>query len=305
MRRRYSASYFLSTGVKSFFRNGFMSLAAIVILISAMLICGSFILFIMNIDYNIEQIDDFNEVVVFADLSATDEQVAAMQEKILQHPNVASCTIIPKEVSFKEMKESYGEENADIFEMYNENENEDPRPNPLPDTLRIEYKDINQLDTLENYLNTEVEGVHKVKNRKDIADNINQVKRVIMIICIVLTGLLLVVSLFIIGNTIKITLKSREKEITIMRYIGATNTFITLPFVVESAIVALISTLIAAFIQIYSYRYITEKIVAQYGIVETISVNQVWLYIIAGFALVSFVLCVFGTIVSTRRYMKA
>ena len=301
MRRRYSTSYFLSTGVKSFFRNGFMSLSAIVILISAMLICGSFILVIMNIDYNIEQIDDFNEVVVFADLSATDEQVAAMQEKILQHPNVASCTIIPKEVSIKEESERYGEEHAHLFERYIENENE----NPLPDTLRIEYKDVNQLDTLENYLNTEVEGVYKVNIRKDIADNINRVKHVIMIICIVLTGLLLVVSLFIIGNTIKITLKSREKEITIMRYIGATNTFITLPFVVESAIVALISTLIAAFIQIYSYRYITEKIVAQYGIVETISVNQVWLYIIAGFALVSFVLCVFGTIVSTRRYMKA
>ena len=126
-----------------------------------------------------------------------------------------------------------------------------------------------------------------------------------MIVCFALTGLLLVVSLFIIMNTIKLTLKSREKEITIMRYIGATNTFITLPFIVESAIVAVLSTVIAYFITTYSYIYITQSIVADYGIVDTIPIDGLRLYLLGAFAVVSFVLCIFGTIVSTRRYMKA
>lgn len=301
MRKRYSASYFLSTGIKSFFRNGFMSFSAILILICAMLICGSFGLLIVNIDYNIEKIDDFNEIVAYAELSATDEQIAEMKEKIDEHPNVLSCTVITKEESIEVERQRYGEDHAYLFERYIENESE----NPLPDTFRIEYKDINQLDTLENFLATNVEGITEVKNRKDIADNINQVKRVILIVTAVLTTLLLVVSLFIIANTIKITMKAREKEITIMCYIGATNTFITLPFIVESMIVALISTVAAFFIQIYSYKYITEDVIARYGIIDTIAIYDVWQYVLVAFAIISFALCIFGTIFSTRRYMKA
>ena len=82
MRRRYSISYFFSTGFKSFFRNGFMSAAAIVILVCAMLICGSFLLLLVNIDYNIEKIDDFNEVVVFAKLDADEEQIKQIEAEI-------------------------------------------------------------------------------------------------------------------------------------------------------------------------------------------------------------------------------
>ena len=145
----------------------------------------------------------------------------------------------------------------------------------------------------------------KVKDRTDIASNIDKLKKVIMIVCLVLTGMLLVVSLFIIMNTIRLTMKSREVEITIMRYIGATNTFITLPFIVESMVVAVLSTVIAFLIQTYSYSYIPGSVIADYGIVETVPFTDVQWYVLGGFAVVSTVLCILGTILSTRRYMKA
>lgn len=300
MRRRYNLSYFLSTGIKSFFRNGFMSFAAIVILVCAMLICGSFILLIMNIDYNIEQIDDFNEVVVFADLGATDQQIQQMYSQIQGLDNVASCTFISKEESLENERRKYGEEYSHLFDRYSENEEE----NPLPDTFRVEYEDVNNVDVLVYSLET-IEGVSKVKNRKDIADNINKLKQVIMIVCLVLTGMLLVVSLFIIANTIRLTMKSREVEITIMRYIGATNTFITLPFIVESMVIALVATVVSFLLQCYSYSYITGSVIADYGIVETIPFTDLQWYVLGGFAAISFILCIFGTIISTRRYMRA
>lgn len=301
MRRRYSISYFLSTGFKSFFRNGFMSVAAIVILVCALLICGSFVLLIANIDYNIEQIDDFNEVVVYAELGIDDEQLQAMQTQIEGMSDlVASCTFVSKAESLESEREKYGEEYAHLFERYSENEEE----NPLPDSFRIEYKNVNDVDVLV-YSLEQIDGVSKVKNRKDIADNINKLKQVIMVICIILTAMLLVVSLFIIANTIRLTMKSREVEITIMRYIGATNTFITLPFLVESTIVALVSTIVSFLIQSYSYTYITGSIIADYGIVSTIPFTELQWYVLGGFAAISFVLCIFGTILSTRRYMKA
>lgn len=294
-------NYFLSSGIKGFFRHGIMSAATIAILVSAMLICGSFLLVIDNIDYNIAQIDDFDEIVVYASLSATDEQVAAMQAQIEALPNVTSCTFVSKEDSIKTESDRYGEKYEHLFNRYINN----PSENPLPDMFRIEYEDINKLDILENDLRTKVDNVLEVKVRKDIADNINQVKTVIMLVCIVLTALLLVVSLFIIANTIKIALMTREKEITIMRYIGATKAFITLPLVVESMISAFFSTVISFFIQVYAYNYITERIIRQYGIVETIPVENVWVYILVGFAAISYLLCIFGTIFSARRYLKA
>lgn len=294
-------AYFLSTGFKSFFRNGFMSLAAIVILISAMLICGSFMLVNYNIEYNIQQVDDFNEIVVFADLSATDEQIAEMEQKILMHENVASCTLVKKEDSIIKEKERYGDEYSYLFERYINNESE----NPLPDKFHIEYHEVNKLDTLESYLLTEVDHVWKVNVRKDIADSINQVKQVISVVCIFLTVLLLVVSVFIIGNTIKITLKAREKEITIMRYIGATDMFITLPFIVESSIVALISSITASLIQIFAYNTIVDQVVSKFNIVSTIPLGAVWLPIILVFVITSFVLCFICTVLSIRSYMNA
>lgn len=294
-------AYFLSTGFKSFFRNGFMSLAAIVILISAMLICGSFMIVNYNIEYNIEQVDDFNEIVVFAELATTDEQLDEMQEKILAHDNVESCVLVKKEESIKIEKERYGDEYSHLFERYINNESE----NPLPDKFHVEYKDVNKIDTLESYLLTEVNNVWKVNVRKDIADSINQVKRVINIVCLFLTVLLLIVSVFIIGNTIKITLKSREKEITIMRYIGATDMFITFPFIVESFIVAFVSSVVASAIQLVAYKVIVEQVVSKFSIVSTIPVSQVCLPIIIGFVVVSFVLCFVCTVLSTRSYMRA
>lgn len=90
-----------------------------------------------------------------------------------------------------------------------------------------------------------------------------------------------------------------------MRYIGATNTFITLPFLVESAVVAFISTVIAFLVQSYSYTYITGSVIADYGIVSTIPFTDLQWYVLGGFAAISFILCIFGTILSTRRYMKA
>lgn len=294
-------AYFLSTGFKSFFRNGFMSLAAIVILISAMLICGSFMLVNYNIEYNIEQVDDFNEIVVFAELSTTDEQIAEMEEKILMHDNVASCTLVKKEESIKREKERYGDEYSYLFERYINNESE----NPLPDKFHIEYYEVNKLDTLESYLLTEVDHVWKVNVRKDIADSINQIKQVINIVCLFLTGLLLIVSVFIIGNTIKITMKSREDEITIMRYIGATDAFITFPFIIESTIVALISSTVAAAIQLFAYKVIVDQVVSKFNIVDTLPLSEVYLPIIIGFVGVSFILCFVCTILSTRTYIKA
>ena len=232
---------------------------------------------------------------------ANDQQIESIQKQITDLPQVQSCTLVPKEESIIRERERYGEEHAHLFERYIENESE----NPLPDTFVVEYKDSNEVDTLVYNLE-KIEGVDNVKNRKDIADNINRVKKVISVVCIIFTVLLVVVSGLIVANTISIALKAREEEITIMRYIGATNTFITLPYVIESLITSVISTVVAFLLQVIAYSYIAKSIVADYGIVETIPLTTEYkLYLLAAFAVISVVMSVISTLISAARYSKA
>ena len=118
MRRSYNISYFFSTAFKSFVRNGFMNFATIVILVSALIICGSFTALIFNINYNVERIDNFNEVVVFAELSADDSDIAYIEAEINALPQVASCTLVPKEESIIKERERYGEEFIKAVKTY-------------------------------------------------------------------------------------------------------------------------------------------------------------------------------------------
>ncbi len=298
--RRYNISYFFSTGIKSFFRNGFFSFAAIAVLVLVMLVCGSFVLLIFNINHNVDQIDDFNEVVVYAELGASNEMINSIESKIKGLEQVGAYEFIPKEVSLEKERERYGEEYQHLFERYTLNTDEIP----LPDIFRIEYKSVNELDVL-IYSLENIDGVSKVRNNKEFADNIYKVKQVIMIVCIFLTAMLLIVSLFIIANTIRMALTAREVEINIMRYIGATNTFITLPLIIEALIIAAISTGVSYGLKNFSYKYIPEEIIADYGIVSTIPFVDLQYYILAAFAIASVVLCVIITISSTRKYLKA
>ncbi len=296
--RRYKLTYFISEGLKGFFRHGAMSWASIFILASALLITGSFSLLIVNINYNIDQIDDFNDIVVYAELGADKAKIDSIENEIRNIKQVSNVTFVSKEESLKIEKQRYDEEYAHLFDTYGSDNN------PLPDSFRVEYENANDVDVLVYNLQN-IDGVDKVKNRKDIADNINKVKSVILLVSTFLAATLLVVSVSVIINTIKIAVKAREEEIQIMRYIGATNFFITMPFVIEGIVIGLISSLISLAVQWYSYIYITNEIIADYGIVEYIPFTNLSIYVIPAYILAGLLLSVVGTAIFMRRYLKA
>ncbi len=304
-RRRYSVSYFLSTGLKSFGRNWFMNLSAIVILISAMIICGSFMLVFFNINHNIEQLNDFNEILVYARLDANDEKLAEMQTKIESLNTQVSgvnikCELITKEQSLENERKKYEQNGGSkLFERYDKD-----GQNPLPDTFKVTFDNVENFEIVKAHLST-VPYVLDITSHKEIADRVNQVKNMILIVCAALALILIAVSLLIISNTIKLALKSREDEIIIMRYIGATNYFITMPYVVEACVVAFISTAIAFAAEYFAYDYIVRKITENYSMISVYPTSAVWMYLLAGFASVTLCVCVFGSIAATRRCMKA
>ena len=290
---------FIKEGFKGFFRNGLMSIASILVLFSSLFLIGIFTTLIRNVNYNLDEMQDFKELICYMELDVTDEQIANAQTEINSFSHATKVTFVSKEEALEKERQKYNnQEYKQLFEMY-----ENGRANPLPDAFRVEYDSVSSLDTLEEQL-IRVDGVESIRNSNEIAQNIEKLKNIITIGGTWLMVLLVVVSVFVIANTIKITYHSRELEIGIMRYIGATKYYITMPFVVESIIISAVAAGLGYLAQWYTYTHFVEGITAKYQIIKVIpfaEMNDLFLIIYFGAGLF---IGVFGSIVTIRKYMK-
>lgn len=289
---------FIAEGFKGFVRNGVRSAASVLILGSSLLLIGIFTTLIVTINQSISNIDDFNEIVVYMNLTADAETVSAASEAINALKNVKSVEFISKAEALESEKEKFDEEFAYIFDSYDET------TNPLPDTFKIEYESIDSIDALVYNLER-IEGVDKVKNRCDIAKNIENFKNAISLGGTWLMILLVAVSVFVISNTIKLTYHAREMEITVMRYIGATKWYITMPFVFEGAIIGAVSGVLGYAVQYYLYRVPLTELSERFdGFVKIPSFGELNIYYLLIFFAAGILLGVIGSALAIRKYMK-
>ena len=289
---------FIAEGFKGFVRNGVRSAASVLILGSSLLLIGIFTTLIVTINQSISNIDDFNEIVVYMNLTADAETVSAASEAINALKNVKSVEFISKAEALESEKEKFDEEFAYIFDSYDET------TNPLPDTFKIEYESIDSIDALVYNLER-IEGVDKVKNRYDIAKNIENFKNAISLGGTWLMILLVAVSVFVISNTIKLTYHAREMEITVMRYIGATKRYITMPFVFEGAIIGAVSGVLGYAVQYYLYRVPLTELSERFdGFVKIPSFGELNIYYLLIFFAAGILLGVIGSALAIRKYMK-
>lgn len=295
--RSFKLFTFIKDGIKGVFRNGLMSVASILVLLSSLLVIGIFLTLVLNVNYNLSMLDDFNELVCYMKLDATDEDLANAKEQMSSLDNVVNITFVSKEEGLASEREKYGEEYEYLFDSYDED------TNPLPDSFRIEYQSVGKLDALIYQLG-KIESVESIRNSREIAINIEKFKNIITVGCSWLMIVLAVVSVFVISNTIKLTFHSRELEISIMRYIGATKFYITMPFIIEGIIISLVSALISYVTQWYIYTFIVEKLSEQYSFVSIIPYSQLNNTFLLLFFGVSLFIGIFGTALTIRKYMR-
>ena len=192
---RFRLFTFIKDGFKGVFRNGLMSVASILVLFSSLFMIGIFATVIQNVNYNLDKMEDFNELVCYMELDATSDVINNAQSKMKSFKNVTNVTFVSKEEALANEKAKYGEEYAPLFDMY-----QNGRENPLPDAFRIEYESVSKLDALEYQLE-KIEGVQHIRNSREIAINIEKFKHIVTIGGGWLMALLCVVSLFVISNT--------------------------------------------------------------------------------------------------------
>ena len=201
--RRYSPGYFFSQAFKGIFRNGVMSFASVAVLMSCLVVLGGFALLVHNININLEQFGLLNEIVVFVNEDATEEEIVAIEEKIRSLDNVSKVVRETKAEALQKQKDKAGEEYADIYDIFTD------ETNPLTDTFTVTYEDNDKVVTLAYVLN-QIEGVYRVNNRMDLATTISSFKQTVLLIFTWFLLILSVVTLFVIINTIKLSVFSRR-----------------------------------------------------------------------------------------------
>lgn len=287
----------LSAAVKGMFRNGLLTFVSIFVLVSCLLFIGSFALIAMNINYNLEDVSDLNEIEVFLEYDISAEEASRIGAEIARLDNISSVEYVSKEDGIAAMQGEF----AEYAYLFSDIEDEE---NPLSDKYRVIYEDNDRVTTLDYNLK-QIDGVRKVNSRLDLAATIDSLQSGISFIFVWFTVLCAVVCMFVIINTIKLSVYSRREEITIMRYIGASRAYIAAPFVLEGAFIGILGATAAYFLESAIYRgligYVADKmyIVKLYTYAET---SSAILTIFFGLALFTGIV---GSCVSLGKYVEA
>ncbi len=176
--------------------------------------------------------------------------------------------------------------------------------NPYPDTFIITYEDNDAVAALQLKLEN-IDGIYKIRCRSDLAESISNLKNGIILVFSWFMVILFVVSIFVIINTVKLAVVYRSKEITIMRYVGATKWFIALPFELEGVIIGLFSGGIAFLLQWYAYGYVQKMMTTDLQMIEIIPFAEIRILLLVGCLAVGVITGLIGSAISIRKYLKA
>lgn len=292
--KEHNFGYFFHEGLSSIVSHGFMSFAAVGITVACLLIVGTFTLAAVNADAQLKDLEQANEILAYVDEEFTAQQAKALQKKIEALPGVTTATYITKEEAMVTFAEKYPEET--LFQ--------DLDPNILRDRYAIRIADLTKLNETVQSVEA-VEGIARVNAYEELAGGFITIRNIAAVICFALMAILMVVSVFIISNTIKLTTFDRKEEIAIMKMVGATNGFIRWPFVYEGFILGLLGAIIAFFLQWGLYRVIAEAITASdtLQLLTILPFEQFWVPVAIIFTIAGIVIGVFGSLSAIHRFL--
>lgn len=287
--------YHVKEGVRSIFTHGLMSFASVCMIVACLLIMGSFSLLAVNINGMLGQLEDENEFLAYVEESLDSGQAMSLQAKLSEIPNVASATYISKEEALEEFKAEQG-----YSELFS-----DIPAETLRDRYSIHVSDIQLMsDTVEEVRS--VEGIAEVRAAMEIAEGFVMLRNVASAIAVILVAMLVLISVFIIANTIKLATFTRREEIAIMKMCGATNWFIRWPFLVEGILLGICGGLVAYVAQWGVYGLI-GKAMAESGILDIITMipfQNLNAMLLTIFLLVGFVIGGGGSALAIRKFLK-
>ena len=251
----------------------------------------------VNINMFIGSVEDQNVIMVFVEDEATQEQTKALGESIKAQDNVSKCTFISRESSFEQLKNDMGDSSV-LFEGLDSN--------PLPDAYEVVLEDQELFDETVETL-AKLDNVLHIRENRQLAAKLSGLRNTVSYVSIGIISLLLIVSLFIVSNTIRITMDSRRLEINIMKSVGATRWFIRWPFMVEGMMLGVISGVLALLAVWAIYAAVSRSLVSMLsglGMTGVAPFGKYALILLAVFLGLGLVAGAFGSAVSITRYLR-
>ena len=245
--------YLIGEGFSNVFKNKKSTGASLMIMCATMIIFGVFLILGENINHFVEEVESEQGIQVFVKNEATQEQIEQLGENIRRIDGVSTTEFVSKEEALNQMKERFGDK-QDLLEGY-EGEN-----NIFTASYVVTLTDLNMSKDVQNQILT-FDNVKKITSKDETVTTLIDLANGIKIVTGVILVLLVVISIFIIANTIKLTVHARRKEISIMKYVGATNGFIRWPFIVEGMIIGILASSISIIIVGVAYTLIAEQMV--------------------------------------------
>lgn len=286
--------YLISEGFRGIFKHGFMSFATVAIILACLIIMGSISLLSVNIDALIKDLEDQNEVVAFVDEKYSTENSASLEPQIKGIDNIATVQFVSRDEAMDNFMGNYDKELMDGIDS-----------SVFRDRYVIQLTDITRMAETKHNLEN-VEGIVKVNAHIDYAESFISIRNIVTAISFVLIIILVFVSFFIMSNTIKLATFSRREEIGIMKMVGASNSFIRWPFVIEGLILGVFGAVLAFFAEWGVYNLITEKLVSSMtgAYINVVPFETVMIPILMFYLTVGIIVGAFGGINAIRNYLK-
>ena len=288
--------YLIKEGLRGIFLHGFMSFAAVCVTVACLLIVGTFSSLIYNLNIMVEELNMTNEVVAYVDENLSDAEARSVGTQINRLSNVMESNFVDRETALRDFVSDY--ENPSAFEGL--------EADTLQHRFVIVLKDNRLLDDTVTAL-MGVSGVVEVKALHELARGFSTIQDVLHMVSLVVISVLLVVSLLIISNTVKLAMYDRREEIAIMKMVGATNGFIRLPFVVEGFTLGMLGAAAAFGLEWLMYNYMVDRIAqmdASMQLFKFVPFTELLIPMIATFAAAGLFVGIVGSWTSIRKFMN-
>ena len=287
--------YLFKEGIRSIFLHGLMSFASVCVTVACLIIVGSFSILMYNLNIMVEDLNQTNEVLVYVDSTYSDAEAKSVGTKINMIDNVQQSDFISREEALANFVEEHDED--DTFQGVD--------PTDLRHRFRVVLEDNAKMAETVSQLEN-VPGVVKVDAEYELAEGFTTINQVLHIVSIAIIAVLLVVSLLIISNTVKLSMYDRKDEIAIMKMVGATNGFIKMPFVVEGFFLGIIGAALAFCLEWLLYDGMIAKIaeVDALGLFSFVPFMDLLLPMVVTFAAAGLFVGIVGSLTSIRKFLN-
>lgn len=292
-------TYLIKEGYDNLRKHGSKTFSTMLIICATMLVLGIFIILFQNVNKNVETVRVEQGLQAFIEDTKTEDEIDYMQDELKQIDGVKEVKYIDKDMAYEDAKATFKDQEYFLEGL--------DKVNIFPASFVVKFENINQSEAVKTAVE-KVDGIYKVKYNESTIQAVISLSKIANIFLLGVGAVLLVVSIFIISNTIKLAVYSNKREIFIMRYIGATNKFIRTPFVVEGTIMGIVSAILSFIVISIAYVVLyarIPKVGSSMGVFGFLPYTTLWYQVLIVYLVLGLFIGIFGSAISIKRYLKA